>query len=348
MTLFTESFDSYNGSSGTEGYQARWTLVDSGNNLPGLAAGRFGGQCWAVTTSYNSWMFSAPLGFDSADFSVSIAYQRNTAENLSAGMHFMLGNGATPTIGIRVGNDGSLNVSRNGHQTSNGTALYSGNVNDIPINAWDTIRIAGTIHSSAGTLEVWLGATQVYSATGLNTQGTGAATLNTAFMAINGVGNGLPKFSLDDIVVRDDDVLLPECRIQPLQPNADGGTLNLTPSTGTSHYAVVDEPTVSSADYLSGSADGEYDLLDCEDISVVPASILALKAVGFASKTDAASRAWNLGVVSNVTTDDGADLSLSNSIGYSEHQFELDPDTSLAWTQSGVNGAQLKPTVVVP
>jgi hypothetical protein len=109
----------------------------------------------------------------------------------------------------------------------------------------------------------------------------------------------------------------------------------------------VDEAQVSTTDYLSGTSVGDLDLLGVEDLSVIPGTILGLKAVGFGAKTDAASRSWNLGIESGGTVVNGSDLSLTTDPSYYEHDLETDPDTGVEWTQSGVNAAQLQPRVAV-
>lgn len=45
----------------------------------------------------------------------------------------------------------------------------------------------------------------------------------------------------------------PNLKMETLKPTSDGGTLELTPSTGSSHFAVVDEDPPDTADYLSSS-----------------------------------------------------------------------------------------------
>jgi hypothetical protein len=206
------------------------------------------------------------------------------------------------------------------------------------------------IHPSAGFLNFIIDNNPAVSLTGLNTQALGDDLLtHVQLMSSQVSGSGVGIHTLfDDIVIEDDNsVHLPECRIQQLRPNADGSTLDLVPSTGVNHYAVVDEAQVSTTDYLSGTSVGDLDLLGVEDLSVIPGTILGLKAVGFGAKTDAASRSWNLGIESGGTVVNGSDLSLTTDPSYYEHDLETDPDTGVEWTQSGVNAAQLQPRVAV-
>jgi hypothetical protein len=231
--------------------------------------------------------------------------------------------------------------------SNSGTVIAETDPSQFVGDQWNTLRIKGKLSATVGELMARVNAGPIFDfGAALN---TGAGPIDFFGYTSDNAATQIRGIAVDDIVIENQSsVWLPECRIQPLQPNADGGTLNLVPSTGTSHEGVVDELTCSTADYLSGSADGEYDLLGCEDISVEPASIVALKAIGWAEKTDAGSRAWNLGLVSGVTTDDGPDLSLTTDPGYSERTEELDFDAASAWVQASINAVELKPTVVVP
>ena len=154
---------------------------------------------------------------------------------------------------------------------------------------------------------------------------------------------------MDDLVVVDTDAAyLPDLRIDQLRPNSDGGTLGLVPSTGSDHYAVVDEAQVTTADYLQGSTVGDYDLLGLPNLSVTPASILGVNLVGFADKTDVTARSWNMGLDSGGTVSNGDDLALATAAASYYHRLlQTDPNTAAAWLKAGVDGLQLRPRVAV-
>lgn len=347
--MFSESFDGYAApvTSATVGMvSAGWVNTNDGGTTGSLVAGRFGGQALRMNSgTANGAQFARfykALGFASNVFSMSFAFRVNAGGD---SVYMGLGDAGNPQINIACSSTGALTLRRGGNTTSlGGTVLWSSDVGAFPQGIWHTARLRGVIHASAGELELMIDNEVVATLTGINTQQTANAYVSTVL--INARGSSM---DVDDIVVIDDDsAFLPECRIQQLLPSVDGGTLNLVPSTGVSHFAVVDEAVVSTADYLQGTLDGEHDLLGVQDLAAVPGSILGVKVIGWAAKTDAASRAWNLGIKSGATVDDGADLSLTTDPQYAERLFETDPNTALEWTQAGVNALELKPTVIVP
>ena len=89
-----------------------------------------------------------------------------------------------------------------------------------------------------------------------------------------------------DDVYFDDEYLsmVPERRVETLYPNADGATLGLTPSTGTDHFALIDEAQMDASDYLAGSTVGQMDEFQLTDLSNIPRSIDGVKVVGYARK----------------------------------------------------------------
>lgn len=360
MTLFVESFDHYNGSGTTVGFRSRWTRFASSSAASALQAGRFGGQALSVfgagsVTGASAYAdnLSTALGFSSDEFSTSFGVKFTGDEGVGyQGCQLALGFDNAAQIGVSYHADlGRLSIVRGGSVSTNGTPLWESDVGAYPPDVWHTLRLKGLIDSAAGALAIRIDQEEVATLTAINTQQLAGNQINCIMLmgrTATGGLNNIAKGIFDDLVVRDSQAdWLPECRIQPRAPDGDGATLDLVPSTGTSHYAVVDEQPVNTVDYLQGTAVGDLDLLTVEDISVVPASIIGVNMVGFANKTDAASRAWNLGLESGGTADNGPDLSLSTDVQYYSHLRETDPDTGLEWDQTGVNAMQIQPRVAV-
>ena len=93
--------------------------------------------------------------------------------------------------------------------------------------------------------------------------------------------NGLNQFTtptIDDVYVTNSGARLGESRVAALYPNADTADADWTPSTGTDHYALVDETTVNSdADYVASGTVGDLDLYETGDLPFVPDSIHAVQ-----------------------------------------------------------------------
>jgi hypothetical protein len=333
MGFFSESFDSYNGHLvANGGMGTRWLgTVSSGL----MVTGRFGGQACSVFSPINTTIDTG-LSTLVGQFNIAINYQSGSGAAASNG-YIGFRNGVTAIFGIRC-LDGVIYI----HAGST-TAVLLGAISPVSPDTWHTLSGWFVISATVGEIHMRVDSddTKRVDLTGLN---LGSAVFNTLAL-VSGNLSGRPI--VDDIYINDSATaaFLPELRSQTLAVSSDGSTLNLTPSTGVSHFAVVDESPVSTTDYLSGTNIGDYDLLGVTNLSIVPGSIEALKLVGYAAKTDAAARAWNLGLESSGTTSLGSNLSLATTIQYYERGFATDPDTAAAWDQTGVNAVQLQPYV---
>lgn len=335
MNPVIESFDHYNGTGATTGLAARWSSSITGTNQTTIISGRFAEQAARFNTggSFSTSVYWLSFEDDISAFSMSIALRFT---GYTANTYCGFGNAASPQFFIR-------------QIDSNRVALYRGSTTlwtsdpVYPQGVWHTYRLKGVVHNSTGELHLMIDNDLVYTQTGIDTTNLATSYINSLICSSNGT-----MLDVDDFVLIDDDTdFLPECRIQTLAPNADGSNLDLVPSTGTDHYAVVDELPVGTSDYLSGSVAGEYDLLELPDLGVVPTTIVGVNLVGFARKTDAASRAWNLGIQSGATDDLGVDLSLTSDVQYYSRMLPTDPNTGLEWEAADIGAAKLMPRVAV-
>lgn len=365
-----ESFDHYtNGPDTATGVASRWIRNTTGSFDENIVAGRFGGQALEIATigSTNPRVVAYSLETEtpggSPIFRGSVAFRRGVGSHNPSFLGVSLTNALNRQIGFRfLANRSIALVTGNQISDSEGAAatLFTSPVSIFSLAQWHTLNFRGLIHPSAGWVEFMVDgdADRTYMVSGVDTEGL-AGTDEVTRIAVSGNGPGpgltgdysvIALLAIDDVVLElgENSAHLPECRIQQFPVTSDGGHLDLVPSTGVDHYAVVDEAPVSTADYLSGSANGEYDELNCADISVIPGSILAVQTVGFAAKTDVATRAWELGLISGGTTEAGAQPTLTTAATPFFQLFETDPDTGVAWTQPGVNAIQLKPTIIVP
>ena len=330
--VFRDSFDTYNGTSSlATGLASRWTGSPGSTTL---TTGRFGtGQ--AVTgvssgTSMTGSVWSSALG--SFTFEGSIRFNSTAANTF---LEFL--ESATVHVQIGVAANSSLTVLRNG------TLLNTSAINAFTIGVWYTIQVEVVISDTVGRVSVYLDNTKVLEVTGADTQNAGTGLVDR--LRLSSVSAVIP--TLDDIYVQDTATRLTDpLRAEVLYPNADGSTLNLTPSTGTSHFGVVDETLASATDYLTSNNIGDFDLLGLTDLSVTPVAIQEVVVIGYAGKTDIGGRAVALGVKSGATTSDGPNNNLSTVGGGFARPLATDPNTSAAWTKSGVDALQLQPKVV--
>jgi hypothetical protein len=360
MARFVESFDSYSGLGVGVGIRSRWFDAASGDtSRQQLTAGRFGtGQAFNHGTGSGATVHQLEclLADESGSYFTGESFSLHVAMAVSTGLLTTSGNekGIVLTNSSGLGqiglqwDAGRWSVVRWGAGVGGPpAAVLATTPLEYTDTDWRSFQLRGQIDSSAGWFELRIDDVLVLSGTGVNT-GTGTIDRVSLFAGNNGNNVALYGLIYDDIVIEDDNsAFLPPLRIDGLPPVSDGGTLNLVPSTGTSHYAVVDESAVTTADYLSGSAVGELDLLGVANMTVAPSRILGLNLVGYAAKTDVTARAWNLGLKSGGTTSNGPDLGLTTSVGYFHRMLETDPATAAEWLKSGVDAVELQPRIAV-
>lgn len=334
-SIFRDSFDQYSGSTQPVGVQSKWTSV---NGNIGLTTGRFGGQAATCGNAVSSASMDSAVSSFSAQFGYSGAGSTGRTYGI---VRFR--SGTTYMVGVGFNADGSVFVARETGLNA-GTILGTSAAGVVPINTYVTIDFECVISDTVGEARVYVDSTLVLSLSNVDTRNGTPTTVNTVVL-----GDGVSAATkIDDLIVISGASKLPYLlRAETIAPDSDGATLNLVPSTGTSHFAVVDELPASATDYLSGSTAGELDLLGLSNLASTPDSIQELVIVGLLQKTDVTARSMALGVKSGATTSDGANFALNASGLRHERVLDTDPDTSAAWTAAAVNALQVQPKVTV-
>lgn len=114
----------------------------------------------------------------------------------------------------------------------------------------------------------------------------------------------------------------------------------MTPTGGANYANVADIPD-STATYNSSATVGAKDLYTMADLPAGVTTIHGAQANNHAWKTDAGSKNLKNAIKSGATTAYGSSIALSASMTANSDVFETDPNTSTAWTVSGVNGVEV-------
>jgi hypothetical protein len=130
-------------------------------------------------------------------------------------------------------------------------------------------------------------------------------------------------------------------RIEPYYPDEDGTTSDWTPSAGSDHYALVDETSESTANYVSSGTITDLDLFKFTDITATD-TIHAVKLETYIGLSEVAGvRDARIQAVSGVTTSNGATFGVVDQTEQVESRIlETDPNTSSLWLQAGLNAAE--------
>lgn len=221
----------------------------------------------------------------------------------------------------------------------------------IALNTYTYVECLVTIHDTAGVVTVRLDGTTVLSLTGIDTQATGNAVADTIRLGNHGSG---PTFQfgtedLDDVYICDGsgaaphNTFLGDCRVDVLSPTADGAHSAWTPSTGTSHFALVDETAPNDdTDYLSTATAAARDSHAMTDLpSLTTPLILGVQHVMAARKDDAGTRQVKALLKSGATTQAGSVThTLTTAYTFYRTVYPTDPATGAAWTVAAVNAVE--------
>lgn len=254
-------------------------------------------------------------------------------ESLGSGSGIIAGYDST-TRSLGIGSDvaGRLTILRNTN------ILASTDADTIKKNIWHYIEFRGTISNTVGVFTLKVDGVQLLNATGQNTRG-GTNNFIDSFRFLPGGGNTQSLFWYDDFYVSDSG-FYGKSQIAALAPTADSGSQQWTTSTGTDHYALVDEnPSNSDTDYNVSGTSGQADLFDVTDNSLT--TIHGVQICAIVRETDGTPFNVNLTCKSGSTTSAGSNIAVGGQTYSTKMRIiESDPDTATAWTDSGLDAAK--------
>lgn len=329
MLRFVDSFDHYSTAQGTR----KWSVFNL--SFGGIGAtGRHGSN-------------GARIGILTGGLSKTLDAQQTWitgfAFKMSSLANFPLASFAdsgVPQCSVYVTSAGTIKAYR---WTESGVLLGTSAAVISPA-AFYYIEVKAKIHSSTGTIDVHVNGISVLSLSGVNTQNSGNATADSVGFG-NGTG-GLVDMDYDDLYICDstgsaNNDFLGDIRIDATFPNAEGSTIEWTPSTGTDNSALVsDNPSNDDSNYDSSSTPGQIDFYDFPNITPTSGTVYGVVLQMTVRKDDAGSRTFRGKIFQGSTEYDGSTVGAGDTYGIFSEIHEEDPDTSSPWTISGVNAAQ--------
>lgn len=235
--------------------------------------------------------------------------------------------GSTSQCGIYLSNTLLWSALRGG-STSLATASFP-----LPDYGWHHYKLYIHIDNVSGRVKLDVDSINLIDFTG-DTQPATPSTIDRIYFGANGA-----RCYLDDLIL-DDSQNWVDVRFNGLIPNSDV-TTDWTPSTGSTHYTLVDEVPYDDADYLETNTDAQqeiYGLTDWTGTNKTPQmTVTWVRAL----KTTADTQKLKLIVKSGATTDVGAAQDVFTTATYLSRIDETDPNTGVAWTDSGIDAMQI-------
>lgn len=177
--------------------------------------------------------------------------------------------------------DGRFSVSTYGPVSSPVSTIYTSPA--IHLNTWYYLELKVVVGNGSITFTVYLNGVQVATDT-LSYGSSYTFTGNISGFAI-GFPTGGNRAIIDDFYADSAGNQLGDTKVLCIRPNGDvGGASGWTPSTGSTHYTLIDDDTPDTTDYLSASTTA-LDQHEYEDISLT-GSIYAVQFLSYTKKTD--------------------------------------------------------------
>lgn len=241
--------------------------------------------------------------------------------------------GSTLHIDVRVTSTRKLKVTRNGTSLGTGTPSLTAGV-------WYQFAIHVKVHDTTGEIHTWIDNVADLSLTGQDTRNGGTSGTIDKYMIRGEFGYSV---RYDDIHAWTGNANKGMSRIVGCLAASDGAHTDWTPSTGTDHFAMVDDASPDSdSTYVSSDTTANRDSYNMAPLGIDPgATIYALVARMVARKLDIGTRTLAL-FVRPVTTDyDGADQSPAYGYTQLSEAWETNPATAAAWTPAEIDATEV-------
>jgi len=336
--LFMEGFENY--STVTELYQDPRFFSDFNGGDPVFESGRVSGQS---------------LRFDNDGESVGCYLPQDSTATIYGGFGFKYvqtnivqiisfsdsSNGEIFDIEFVVSGPTVTLAIKNGATTLAETSPLSA-------STWYHIGFKVLMSDTVGTAAIYVDGVLDDSNTGLDTSANGSTAVNR-FAFHGGVNHDI---NFDDVYIGDDSGsdmtdIVGDLFIEQLVPDGVGSSTQFTPSVGSNYQNVDDTTPDDDTTYNESSTSGHKDLFTAANLSQPVNTVYAVQISSKFNKQQAGTRTFRNKVLSNVTEGNGATVGMRyQSYSYKTDLFENDPDTSSAWTESGVNAMEVGYEVV--
>jgi hypothetical protein len=332
--LWIDGFEGYGTSGNVSGLTGRYFSTSQAQYAV-ITPGRIAGYAVGQTTTTAAISFTTPNLTTDPTMTVGTAFWINGTQynagitlydNATAGVSvYVYPTAPNSTIVVKVGNTT--------------VATYTDFL--IALNTWYYLELKVFCHSSSGTIEVRLDGVTLGTLAGINTQtgvdayynrvtlGFYATAAFDDFYVCDGSGSSLNDFQ-------------GVCKVLGLFPNADTSTIQWTPSTGTTHYNLVDEnPANGATDYVSTSTQANTDLYTYPSL-VGTGTILGLQVNTTVALPSGTSAIIESPIYSNDVLELGPDTTItSTSYADVRHISTTDPNTGSAWTVTNLAAAKI-------
>lgn len=221
-------------------------------------------------------------------------------------------------------------------QRGNGGTTLGTGTKLAAVTTWHWLEIHFVLSGTVGVFELWVDGVQVINITGANTAGASGSVINN--YTFGGANNAIRHF-IDDFYMLDtagsvNNTRLGDGRIETLAPITDAGPNDGTLTSGSSHFAMVDEDQndgLTTTTTLTNTS-GQEELFGMTGLGGTVTTVHAVKVSAVVEKSNAGACSLQTVVNSVGSVATGTSTPLTTSFEVVGDIYELDPHTSAAWT----------------
>jgi hypothetical protein len=343
MLLLMEGFEGYGQTPATtiSSYltQRGWTVTQGGSDRINVLPGRISVFCAAHY--YNSGSYT---------WSLTNSFLPTTNNTLIFGIAILHDGGAYTSVlsfydDVTLGVNVSIVISTGVITVKTGASTLATWTSPLQINTWYYFEVKTLCDASVGTVEVRINGTTIISLTGQDTKaGTHDYHNGISFYSSNQVNH--QRF--DDIYVCDGsgstlNDFQGNCHIYGTYPVSDSDTIEWTPSTGVTHYNLVNEVLADGITYVESSISALKDLYNFKSMTGILSAttpILGIQINTTCETSVGISTIIEPVILSSSVEITGPDTTILSTYVAPHYISTVDPATNLAWTINGLNSAQ--------
>ena len=233
---------------------------------------------------------------------------------------------------------------RNGNNEDQGSSA----VGAVPMGTWCYIEVKVVFHPTAGTVDIRVNGTSVLSLTAKDTVNNigdnDCGTMNIC----TATSGSIHDVYIDDLVIMDstgstNNAFLGDVKVVALLPNGNGNSSQMTGSDGnsTDNYLLVDDDPVVTTDYVESSTVNDHDSYAMENLGFTPTSVYGVQVSLVAQKDDTGARSMKPMLRTGSTDYYGTQVALSTSWAAIREIWDVNPNTTNAWTGTEIDGIEV-------
>lgn len=302
------------------------TALSAASATPGRMHGRYGRGTLTTPSlgSQNSWVIGVGMYVPTTPVAT---------ENYVA-----LFRGGIEQLRVRVNASRQIEVVR-------GSTVIETGATVLPANTWFYLEVKATVRTSTnGSYSVRINEVEEVADTGVNTANSGSDGADV-FKFVAGASTRIDDIYILDSTGSVNNDLLGDQTVEGLLPTGDGASTDWTPSTGSTHYVLVDDPATAldTADYVASSTIGHEDYYELANLSFIQGDINGVAVAVTAALDAVGARTMRARFRNSSGTEYGSATAFTVAGTIASEQltiFDVNPVSTSAWAVADIDGAQ--------